>query len=160
MNPTALVLLDFFGIAVYAISGALVAAERRLDFVTFIFFAAVTGVGGGTLRDLLIGAPVFWIQNNGILVICVLAASFVWLVRRRRFTGRHAPGQQRRDRSRVPARIDECIDDLPRRLRRIESTALQQQRAVGRFELEVEPAVLLAIALDLRQGDFSTSRLE
>lgn len=87
MNPTALVLLDFFGIAVFAISGALVAAERRLDFVTFIFFAAVTGVGGGTLRDLLIGAPVFWIQNNGILVICILAASFVWLVRRRGFTG-------------------------------------------------------------------------
>ena len=57
--PSALVLLDFFGIAVFAVSGALVAAERKLDFVTFIFFAVVTGVGGGTLRDLLIGAPVF-----------------------------------------------------------------------------------------------------
>ena len=55
----ALVVLDFFGIALFAVSGALVAAERRLDFVTFVFFAAVTGVGGGTLRDLLIGAAGF-----------------------------------------------------------------------------------------------------
>ena len=87
MNPTALVLLDFFGIAVFAISGALVAAERRLDFVTFVFFAVVTGVGGGTLRDLLIGAPVFWVQNNGILLICILAALLVWILRKRGFTG-------------------------------------------------------------------------
>ena len=58
MNPTALVLLDYFGIAVFAISGALLAAEKKQTLVTFIFFAVVTGVGGGTLRDLLIGAPV------------------------------------------------------------------------------------------------------
>lgn len=77
MNPTALVLLDYFGIAVFAISGALVAAERRLDFVTFIFFAVVTGVGGGTIRDLLIGAPVFWVHTNGTLLICIAAALLV-----------------------------------------------------------------------------------
>ena len=87
MNPTALVLLDYFGIAVFAISGALVAAERRTDFVTFVFFAVATGIGGGTLRDLLIGAPVFWVQNNGTLVICIAAALLVWFIRRRRFTG-------------------------------------------------------------------------
>ncbi len=86
--PYALVLLDYFGIAVFAISGAMVAAERRLDFVTFIFFAAVTGVGGGTLRDLLIGAPVFWIRANATLVICIAAALLVWMANRRRFTGR------------------------------------------------------------------------
>jgi uncharacterized membrane protein YeiH len=88
MNPTAFVLLDYFGIAVFAISGALVAAERRLDFVTFIFFAVVTGVGGGTLRDLLIGAPVFWVQSNATLLICIVAALLVWVGRRRRFAGR------------------------------------------------------------------------
>lgn len=88
MNPTALVLLDYFGIAVFAISGALVAAERRLDFVTFVFFAVVTGVGGGTLRDLLIGAPVFWIRVNGTLLICIVAAVLVWIGSRRRFAGR------------------------------------------------------------------------
>ena len=86
--PSALVLLDFFGIAVFAVSGALVAAERKLDFVTFIFFAVVTGVGGGTLRDLLIGAPVFWVRTNATLIICIVAAVLVWLGRRRRFAGK------------------------------------------------------------------------
>ena len=88
MNPTALVLLDYFGIAVFAISGALVAAERRTDFVTFVFFAVATGIGGGTLRDLLIGAPVFWVRSNGTLVICIAAALLVWFVSRRRFAGK------------------------------------------------------------------------
>jgi uncharacterized membrane protein YeiH len=77
----ALVLLDLFGIAVFAISGALLAAEKRLDLVTFVFFAAVTGVGGGTLRDLLIGAPVFWVRTNATLLICIGAAVGVWLVK-------------------------------------------------------------------------------
>jgi uncharacterized membrane protein YeiH len=82
--PSALVLLDYFGIAVFAISGALVAAERRTDLVTFIFFAVVTGVGGGTLRDLLIGAPVFWVNTNATLLICVAAALAAWTVPSRR----------------------------------------------------------------------------
>ena len=82
--PSLLVMLDYFGIAVFAISGALVAAERRVDFVTFIFFAVITGVGGGTIRDLLIGAPVFWVRTNGTLVICIAAALLVWFVSHRR----------------------------------------------------------------------------
>ena len=85
--PTALVLLDYFGIAVFAISGALLAAEKRQTLVTFIFFAVVTGVGGGTLRDLQIGAPVFWVHTNATLLICIAAAALVWLVSRRRFAG-------------------------------------------------------------------------
>ena len=83
----ALVILDYFGITVFAVSGALVAAEKRLTMVTFIFFAVVTGVGGGTVRDLLIGAPVFWVHTNSTLVICILAALIVWLLSHRRFTG-------------------------------------------------------------------------
>jgi len=85
--PSALVLLDYFGIAVFAISGALLAAEKRQTLVTFIFFAVVTGVGGGTLRDLLIGAPVFWVHTNGTLLICIGAALIVWLLSRHRFAG-------------------------------------------------------------------------
>jgi uncharacterized membrane protein YeiH len=83
--PTALALLDYFGIAVFAVSGALLAAEKRQTLVTFIFFAVITGVGGGTLRDLLIGAPVFWVHTNGFLLICIVAALAVWLTSRRRF---------------------------------------------------------------------------
>jgi uncharacterized membrane protein YeiH len=74
----ALGFLDYVGIGVFAVSGALLAAQKRQDFVTFVFFAVVTGVGGGTARDLLIGAPVFWIRENWILLICLAAASIVW----------------------------------------------------------------------------------
>lgn len=81
--PQALVLLDYFGIAVFAVSGALLAAERKQTFVTFVFFAVVTGVGGGTLRDLLIGAPVFWVHKNATLLICIGAALLTWLISRR-----------------------------------------------------------------------------
>jgi uncharacterized membrane protein YeiH len=85
--PQVLVLLDYFGIAVFAISGALLAAEKRQTLVTFIFFAVVTGVGGGTLRDLLIGAPVFWVHRNATLLICMGAALLTWVTSRRRFAG-------------------------------------------------------------------------
>jgi uncharacterized membrane protein YeiH len=86
--PTALVWLDYFGIAVFAISGALLAAEKRQTLVTFFFFAVVTGVGGGTLRDLLIGAPVFWVHTNATLIICIAAALLVWITSRHWFAGK------------------------------------------------------------------------
>src|SRR3569833_4544632 len=86
--PSALVLLDYFGIAVFAISGALLAAEKRQTLVTFVFFAVVTGVGGGTLRDLLIGAPVFWVHRHATLLICIGAALLVWLLSTRRLAGK------------------------------------------------------------------------
>ena len=87
--PTdALVLLDYVGIAVFAVSGALVAAEKKQTLVTFIFFAVVTGVGGGTVRDLLIGAPVFWVHVNATLLICIAAALAVWLFSRQAFAGK------------------------------------------------------------------------
>ena len=69
--------LDWAGVAVFALSGALVAATKRQTLVTFIFFAVITGVGGGTARDLLIGAPVFWMHQNVTLLICVAAALIV-----------------------------------------------------------------------------------
>ena len=85
--PAALVLLDYFGILVFAVSGALLAAEKRQTLVTFIFFAAVTGVGGGTIRDLLIKAPVFWVHTNWTLLICIVAALGVWLTSREKWSG-------------------------------------------------------------------------
>jgi len=70
--------LDMAGVAVFAISGALQAARAKQTIVTFAFFAAVTGVGGGTLRDLLIGAPVFWVHRSDYLLVCLAAAVAVW----------------------------------------------------------------------------------
>ena len=79
LTATALGFLDYVGIAVFALSGALLAAKKKQDFVTFVFFAVVTGVGGGTARDLLIGAPVFWVHQNLLLLVCLASALVVWL---------------------------------------------------------------------------------
>jgi uncharacterized membrane protein YeiH len=70
--------LDYAGVTVFALTGALAAARDRHDIITFWFFAVVTGVGGGTLRDLLIGAPVFWINEPAYLAIGLMAALIVW----------------------------------------------------------------------------------
>jgi len=78
MVRSALPILDIVGIAIFAVSGALAAARRQQTIVTFFFFAVVTGTGGGTLRDLLIGAPVFWIHDNCALIVCLAAAMAVW----------------------------------------------------------------------------------
>ena len=80
-NPeTVLGALDFAGVAVFAATGALAAAREKHDLVTFAFFAAITGVGGGTLRDLLLGVPVFWVQDWRYIAVCLAAAVAVWLL--------------------------------------------------------------------------------
>ncbi len=75
---------DYAAVVVFAATGALAAARQHQDIVTFGFFAAVTGVGGGTLRDLLIGAPVFWIDRPGYLIASLAAALAVWALGPRR----------------------------------------------------------------------------
>ena len=79
LAPALIAWLDLFGIAVFAASGALAAAQRGQTLVTFSFFALVTGVGGGTARDLLIGAPVFWVQDWRFAAICLVTAGLVWV---------------------------------------------------------------------------------
>ncbi|TMJ14888.1 MAG: trimeric intracellular cation channel family protein [Alphaproteobacteria bacterium] len=79
--------LDWAGVFVFALSGALLAAEKKQTLVTFVFFAVITGVGGGTVRDLLIGAPVFWIHQNVTLIICFAAAIIAWLLPARTWRG-------------------------------------------------------------------------
>ena len=80
--------LDLAGVAVFGVSGALLAAAKRQTLVTFIFFAVITGVGGGTARDLLIGDPVFWMHQNVTLLICLAAALLVWAVPARMLQGK------------------------------------------------------------------------
>ena len=64
----AITLVDFVATAVFAISGALAAAEERQDILGFVLFGTITGIGGGTLRDLLLGAyEVFWYSHTSCL---------------------------------------------------------------------------------------------
>ncbi len=79
LAPALLAWLDLFGIAVFAASGALAAARRQQTLVTFSFFALVTGVGGGTVRDLLIGAPVFWVHDWRVPAVCLATAGLIWV---------------------------------------------------------------------------------
>jgi uncharacterized membrane protein YeiH len=82
VTPTVLTpildLLDLAGIALFALSGAVLAARLKQTFVTMAFFALVTGVGGGTVRDLLIRAPVFWIDDPWVAAVCLGTALIAW----------------------------------------------------------------------------------
>lgn len=79
IGPT-LTALDYAGVAVFAATGALAGARLRQDMVTIAFFAAVTGVGGGTIRDLLIGAPVFWVHDWRYVAVATAVAVLIWFV--------------------------------------------------------------------------------
>lgn len=79
--------LDLLGTAVFALSGALLAARLRQTFVTMAFFALVTGVGGGSVRDLLIGAPVFWVRDPWVAAVCLGVALVTWFTPRRWWEG-------------------------------------------------------------------------
>ena len=86
-TQTLVRLLDLTGIAVFALSGALMAVRLRQTLVTASFFALVTGVGGGSVRDLLIGAPVFWVQDGAIGAVCIAIALVVWVTPERWWQG-------------------------------------------------------------------------
>ncbi|WP_347266888.1 trimeric intracellular cation channel family protein [Paracoccus sp. (in: a-proteobacteria)] len=85
MNIDHLVLaLDYASVAIFALTGALVASRGQLDVVGFIFFAVLTGVGGGTLRDLVLGrVPVFWIGRPELLLLTSGAAIVVFFTAHR-----------------------------------------------------------------------------
>jgi uncharacterized membrane protein YeiH len=75
---TILQLLDYSGVAVFAATGALAASRRQMDMIGFIFLAIVTGVGGGTLRDLVLGdLPVFWVDEPAFLIVAAATAVMV-----------------------------------------------------------------------------------
>lgn len=78
MLQTVITILDFFGVAVFAVTGALVASRKQMDIVGFALMATVTGIGGGTLRDLLLGLPVFWIRSPAYVAVCFAVAIAVF----------------------------------------------------------------------------------
>lgn len=81
MFSSVISFLDFFGIAVFAISGALTAGHKRLDIFGVMVVALITCLGGGTLRDLILDAhPVVWIENTSYLLVGILAALLTFIV--------------------------------------------------------------------------------
>ena len=74
----AAIFLDYLGVTLFAATGALAASRRQLDIVGFVFFAALTGTGGGTVRDLILDVPVFWLVQPIHILICAGAAVVVF----------------------------------------------------------------------------------
>jgi len=75
--------LDLIGTIVFAITGTLVASQKRLDFFGAIVIAMVTAVGGGTLRDMMLGnLPVFWIQDSRYILAILLGVLLTVLASR------------------------------------------------------------------------------
>lgn len=81
MNP--IIFLDYAGVAVFAATGALAASRKQLDFIGFLFLACVTGIGGGTVRDLILDVTVFWLTNPDYILICLAIAVLVYFTAHR-----------------------------------------------------------------------------
>lgn len=75
--------LDYSGVAVFAATGALSASRKQMDIIGFMFLAGVTGVGGGTFRDLILNVPVFWISNHDYILVCGAVAALVFFTAHR-----------------------------------------------------------------------------
>lgn len=80
MFDTVTFALDWLGIVAFAITGALVASRKEMDLFGFALLATVTGIGGGTLRDLLLGVPVFWVREPSYLIVCVAVSSVMFFI--------------------------------------------------------------------------------
>jgi uncharacterized membrane protein YeiH len=81
LNP--IIFLDYAGVAVFAATGALAASRKQLDFIGFLFLACVTGIGGGTVRDLILDVTVFWLANPDYILICLAVAVLVYFTAHR-----------------------------------------------------------------------------
>ena len=73
--------LMYFGDVVFAISGSLMAARYKMDIIGFIMIGSITGIGGGTTRDLLLGRTVWWTHDPTelILVVTVSIITFFFI---------------------------------------------------------------------------------
>ncbi len=77
-----LYVLDLLGVAVFAASGALAGMQAQFDLFGVLVLASITAVGGGTIRDVLLGQhPVFWVKDSGpiLAILAATALTVVWV---------------------------------------------------------------------------------
>ncbi|WP_158972701.1 trimeric intracellular cation channel family protein [Paraglaciecola sp. L3A3] len=79
--------IDLAGVAVFAIAGTLMAYKKHMDGFGVVVLAAVTAVGGGTFRDMILDLPVFWVQDPSFFYVIIIAAfvTIIWLRTRNTF---------------------------------------------------------------------------
>lgn len=74
-----LAILDLVAVAVFAVTGALVASRKQMDIFGFALLGTVTGIGGGSVRDVLLGRlPVFWVKEPTYLAVCIIVSIIVF----------------------------------------------------------------------------------
>lgn len=79
MFESGVAFLDWLGIVAFTVSGALVASRNQMDAVGFVLLGTVTGIGGGTIRDILLDVhPVLWIEHPGYLAVCIAVSLVVF----------------------------------------------------------------------------------
>lgn len=73
--------IDLAGVAVFAISGTLMAHKKHMDGFGVVVLAGVTAIGGGTLRDMILDLPVFWVRDPSFFYVIIMAAllTIIWL---------------------------------------------------------------------------------
>lgn len=90
MLQNFIIILDWFGLCVFSVTGALAASRKQMDIVGFALLGSVTGIGGGTIRDVVLGVqPVFWVTQPAYLLACVFVSSATFFLA-------HIPHQQYR----------------------------------------------------------------
>lgn len=77
-----IIVMMYLGDVVFAASGALAAARHRMDILGIVLIGVITGIGGGSLRDILMGNPVWWLKNPDELILCSAAAFAMYFLQR------------------------------------------------------------------------------
>lgn len=77
---SALQIADLIGVFVFALSGGMMASRIGLDFFGVLVVSLLPAIGGGTLRDLLLDRPVFWLEDWWVIVIALAAGAMTWVI--------------------------------------------------------------------------------
>lgn len=77
-NDYFVIALDYIGTLAFAISGIRLASAKNFDLFGAFVVGLATAIGGGTLRDMMLGVPIFWMQNPIYFGITFLALLLVW----------------------------------------------------------------------------------
>lgn len=80
MSLSPLLIFDLIGVFVFALSGALAAARKKMDIFGYIVLALLPAVGGGTLRDLILNTSVFWVEQSIYILVASFAGILTYLV--------------------------------------------------------------------------------
>lgn len=78
MFDGGLSILDWLGVIVFTITGALVASRKQMDVIGFVLLGTITGIGGGTIRDVLLGVPIIWFEKPAYLIVCLIVSVVVF----------------------------------------------------------------------------------